>query len=77
MKTAIENDGVDVIGYLAWSSIDFLSAHKEMLKRYGFIYINRDVEDLKDLKRYPKKSFYWYKKCIASNGNDLENNVEY
>ena len=48
-----------------------------MRKRYGFVYVDRDFEDLKDLKRYPKKSFYWYKKCIATNGDDLENNIEY
>ena len=77
MKTAMEHDGVDLMGYLAWSPIDFLSSHKEIRKRYGFIYVNRDFEDLLDLKRYPKKSFYWYKKVIASNGEDLENNVEY
>ena len=77
MKTAMEHDGVDLMGYLAWSPIDFLSSHKEIRKRYGFIYVNRDFDDLLDLKRYPKKSFYWYKKVIASNGEDLENNVEY
>ena len=76
MKDAID-DGVDLIGYLAWSPIDFLSSHKEIRKRYGFVYVDRDFEDLKDLKRYPKKSFYWYKKCIATNGDDLENNIEY
>jgi 6-phospho-beta-glucosidase len=30
------------------------------------------IECLKGtLKRYKKKSFYWYKKVIASNGEDL------
>ena len=77
IKQAVEHDGVDLIGYLAWSPIDFLSSHKEIRKRYGFVYVDRDFEDLKDLKRYPKKSFYWYKKCIATNGDDLENNIEY
>lgn len=77
VKTAIEHDGVDVMGYLAWSPIDFLSSHKEIRKRYGFVYVDRDFEDLKDLKRYPKKSFYWYKKVIESQGNDLENDVDY
>lgn len=77
VKRAVEHDGVDLLGYLAWSPIDFLSSHKEIRKRYGFVYVDRDFEDLKDLKRYPKKSFYWYKKCIATNGDDLENNIEY
>lgn len=77
MKKAILHDGVDVMGYLAWSPIDFLSSHKEIRKRYGFVYINRDYEDLLDLKRYPKKSFYWYQKVIKSMGEDLENNIDY
>ena len=77
MITAIEHDGIDVMGYLAWSPIDFLSSHKEIRKRYGFVYVNRDFEDLLDLKRYPKKSFYWYKKVIQSQGKDLTNDINY
>ena len=42
-----------------------------MKKRYGFIYVNRDNEDLKDMKRIRKKSFEWYKKVIESNGEEL------
>ena len=38
------------MGYLAWSPIDFLSSHKEIRKRYGFVYVDRDFEDLKELK---------------------------
>ncbi|MFV0394884.1 MAG: glycoside hydrolase family 1 protein [Coprobacillaceae bacterium] len=77
MKRSIVEDGVDLLGYLAWSPIDFLSSHKEMRKRYGFVYINRTTNDVLDLKRYKKKSFYWYKKVISTNGEDLENNIEY
>ena len=43
----------------------------KMKKRYGFIYVDRDEFDLKTLDRYRKDSFYWYKKVIASNGEDL------
>lgn len=71
MGEALVSDGVKIIGYLAWSPIDFLSSHKEIRKRYGFIYINRTGSDLKDLKRYRKRAFYWYKKVIASGGTDL------
>ena len=74
---AVEHNGVDLMGYLAWSPIDFLSSHKEIRKRYGFVYVNRDFKDLLDLKRYKKKSFYWYQKVIQTNGEDLENNIEY
>lgn len=70
MKLAIE-EGVDVIGYLTWGCTDILSSQGEMKKRYGFIFVNRDETDLRDLKRYKKKSFDWYKKVIASNGEVL------
>lgn len=77
IKRAVLHDGVDLMGYLAWSPIDFLSSHKEIRKRYGFVYVNRDFEDLLDLKRYPKKSFYWYQKVIQTQGEDLDNQVDY
>ena len=40
-------------------------------KRYGFIYINRDDFDLKDLGRVKKDSFYWYQNVIKTNGESL------
>jgi 6-phospho-beta-glucosidase len=43
-----------------------------MKKRYGFIYVDRDDEGSGTLKRSKKKSFYWYKKVIETNGEDLE-----
>ena len=71
MEQAIHEDGVDLMGYLAWSPFDFLSSHKEVRKRYGFVYVNRTKDDLKDLRRIPKKSFYWYKNVIATDGMEL------
>lgn len=71
MRLAI-NDGCQVMGYSPWSAIDLISTHEGMVKRYGFIFVNRDEFDLKDMRRYRKDSFYWYKKVIASNGNDLD-----
>ena len=65
-------DGVDLFGYSPWSAIDLVSTHQGITTRYGFIYINRDEFDLKDMARIKKDSFYWYKKCIASNGEDLK-----
>ena len=64
-------DGVEMVGYCPWSAIDLISTHEGIRKRYGFIYVNRDEFDMKDLKRYRKDSFYWYKKVIDSNGADL------
>ena len=39
-----------------------------MKKRYGFIYVDKDDKGNGSLKRYRKKSFYWYKKVIETNG---------
>ncbi|MCD7950256.1 MAG: glycoside hydrolase family 1 protein [Erysipelotrichaceae bacterium] len=64
-------DGAEMMGYCPWSAIDLISTHEGMVKRYGFIYVDRDEYDLKTLDRYRKDSFYWYKKVIASNGADL------
>ena len=53
---AIE-DGVDLMGYSAWSFMDLLSSHQGFRKRYGFVYVNRDDHDLKDMRRIKKDSF--------------------
>lgn len=74
MKAAVEEDGVDLLGYTTWGCIDLVSAGTgEMKKRYGFIYVDRDNDGHGTLKRTKKKSFDWYKKVIASNGEELEN----
>ena len=71
MKEAIE-DGVDLIGYTSWGCIDLVAASTgEMSKRYGFIYVDKDDKGQGTLKRLKKKSFYWYKKLIESNGEAL------
>ena len=64
-------DGVEMLGYCPWSAIDVVSTHQGYGKRYGFIYVNRGEFDLKDLRRIKKKSFYWYKNVIESNGKNL------
>lgn len=75
MKDAVEIDGVDLLGYTTWGCIDLVSAGTgEMKKRYGFIYVDRDNEGNGTLNRSKKKSFDWYKKVIATNGEDLANN---
>lgn len=66
MALAID-DGVEFLGYCPWSAIDLISTHEGFKKRYGFIYVNRDDFDLKDLSRYKKDSFYWYQNVIANN----------
>ncbi len=70
IKLAV-SEGVEMMGYCPWSAIDLVSTHEGVVKRYGFIYVNRDEFDLKDMARYRKDSFYWYKKVIGTNGEDL------
>ena len=71
MAEAID-DGVDLMGYTSWGCIDIVScATGEMKKRYGYIYVDRDNDGNGTLARSRKDSFYWYKKVIASNGEDL------
>ncbi|KMY22428.1 glycoside hydrolase family 1 protein [Bacillus pumilus] len=70
IKWAI-TDGVEVFGYCPWSAIDLISTHQGCSKRYGFIYVNRDEFDLKDLKRIRKKSSYWYETLIQQNGEKI------
>ena len=74
MKKAIEIDGVNLIAYCPWGCIDLVSASTgEMDKRYGFIYVDKNNAGEGHLHRARKKSFYWYKKVIESNGEDLSN----
>ena len=71
MIGAVE-DGVDLMGYTPWGCIDLVSASTgEMAKRYGFIYVEKYDDGTGDLSRKRKKSFDWYKKVIATNGDDL------
>ena len=66
-------DGVPVMGYTTWGCIDLVSASTaEMKKRYGFIYVDRNNDGSGTLARYRKKSFYWYKDVIATNGGSLK-----
>lgn len=71
MRDSFE-DGVDLIGYTAWGCIDLVAGSTgEMSKRYGLIYVDLDDEGKGTLERLRKDSFYWYKKVISSNGEDL------
>lgn len=70
-------DGVELFGYCPWSAIDLVSTHQGISKRYGFIYVNRDEHDLRDLARYRKKSFFWYQQLIRNNGAQPDAEVEY
>lgn len=67
------HDGVEVMGYTSWGCIDLVSASTaEMKKRYGYIYVDRNDDGSGSLERYRKKSFWWYKKVIETNGGALD-----
>lgn len=72
VKEAIA-DGVDVFGYTSWGCIDMISAGtNQMSKRYGYIYVDQDDMGRGTKRRIKKKSFYWYKNVIATNGEQLD-----
>lgn len=69
VATAINYDGVDVMGYTPWGCIDCVSfTTGEYKKRYGFIYVDKHDDGTGTMARSKKKSFYWYQQVIASNG---------
>lgn len=72
MKKAVVHDGVDLMGYTAWGCIDLIAASTgQMSKRYGFIYVDADDYGRGTYQRIRKDSFWWYKRVIESNGEDL------
>ncbi len=72
MELAVR-DGVDLMGYTPWGWIDVVSASTgEMAKRYGFVYVDKYDDGTGDLSRRRKDSFDWYRKVIATNGEDLD-----
>lgn len=64
-------DGAEVIGYCVWSFTDLLSWLNGYQKRYGFVYVNQHEEGEHNLQRIKKKSFYWYRRVIENNGENL------
>ena len=72
MMEAVDEDGVEVLGYTPWGCVDLISATTgEMSKRYGLIYVEKDDAGHGTLDRRRKQSFYWYKDVIAHNGENL------
>ena len=72
MMQAVDEDGVELLGYTPWGCVDLISATTgEMSKRYGLIYVDKDDAGRGTLNRKKKKSFYWYKEVIETNGENL------
>ncbi|XP_071724709.1 beta-glucosidase 44-like [Rutidosis leptorrhynchoides] len=59
LKMAI-NDGVNGIGYFAWSLVDNFEWLSGYTARFGIVYI-----DYSDLSRHPKMSARWFQKLLA------------
>ena len=73
MDAAVNEDGVDLMGYTMWRCVDLVSASTgETAKRYGFVHVDKYDDGTGDLSRRRKDSFYWYKKVIESQGSDLD-----
>lgn len=69
MTLAVNEDGVDLMGYTPWGVIDIVSfGSGEMEKRYGFVYVDKDNKGEGSLKRIKKESYNWYKQVIELNG---------
>ena len=74
LKQVLEaiKDGVEVLGYTSCGPIDIVANTKcQVSKRYGYIYVDVHDDFSGTLARYPKKSFWWYQKVIATNGESL------
>lgn len=56
------NQGCNVLGFYVWSTMDLYSWINGYEKRYGLVYVDYDH----DCARYPKDSYYWYQKFIAT-----------
>ena len=69
-------DGVEVFGFNPWSFTDLLSTGNGIAKRYGLVFVNTTDDDLRDLKRYKKASYYWYSNLIKSNGQAWGKDME-
>lgn len=69
MLLAVEEDGIDLMGYLMWGIIDLPSVSEgKISKRYGVIYVDQDDQNKGTHQRYKKDSFAFYQKIILSNG---------
>lgn len=64
-KRAAE-DGVDAIGYFAWSLMDNYEWAEGYADRFGLVYVDYTTQE-----RIIKDSFYWYKTVTETNGENL------
>ena len=73
ISIAINEDGIDVMGYTTWGIVDCISLGTgEIHKRYGMIYADIDDKGSGTFSRIPKDSYRWYREVIMNNGSNLE-----
>ena len=56
------DDGVDCMGYFAWSLMDNFEWAQGFSQRFGLVWV-----DFESLERTPKASYHWYKNYISNN----------
>mmetsp|Transcript_29499 Transcript_29499/g.57843 ORF Transcript_29499/g.57843 Transcript_29499/m.57843 type:complete len:514 (-) Transcript_29499:143-1684(-) len=61
MSLGAQYDGVNVVGYFAWSLMDNLEWAAGYTARFGLAYV-----DFESQKRTPKMSYHWFKNFISS-----------
>ena len=65
-------EGVNLFAYTMWSPFDIVSGNGcEMEKRYGLIFVDYDDYGNGTGQCTLKDSYYWYKKVIETNGEEL------
>jgi 6-phospho-beta-glucosidase len=64
-------DGVDLFGYTWWGPIDVVSAGTCKFPNATGLSMSIRMTWVTAPKAFLKKSYHWYKKVIASNGEDL------
>lgn len=66
-KIAEVAEKYNVKGYFYWSFMDNFEWALGYSKRFGLVYVDYETQE-----RTPKKSSYWYKKVIETNGENLD-----
>ncbi len=68
------NEGVNFIGYSAWTYCDIFSPSGGYRKKYGFVGVDFDDPNF---PRYPKSSMYWYKDVIKNLSTHEVGKIDY